>query len=243
MNIVTNDNRDVQSEVRQQDLISLDLTMNIDFQDCKNEVEHTELTSQKSVLGASSIARFAQRLVSSKYSKAHIILVGADIVVSSHGSTTRNETFETDETDRKFVQTSSQSLVSAEENSLAFPQSKVLYRIFEILPGGTLIDHDNFVVSGSGSESILALMTDYYAKKEAEVIDNSNNLEKIHMSSKKKNFWDKGCKREKCVSNISIDGLLTQVNSALKLSMSLDHRSGGYFNVFKYIARSGLSAT
>lgn len=70
------------------------------------------------------------------------------------------------------------------------------YEIWEVLPKGTLVRHEDFAVSGSGSECITALLHDFYLKKE-------DNLEVLS----------------------------SRVRDALKLAVSLDHKSGGHLQV------------
>jgi len=97
-------------------------------------------------VGASALARFARRLVSQKYRKAHLIIAGVDWAVPgvasiSHGSATLLG-----------------NRMGPSPKDVGIGEEQSPYSIHEVVAGGTHIVHQEYVVAGSGAEVVCALL-------------------------------------------------------------------------------------
>ena len=88
--------------------------------DITNSVMGTKRTNY---ISTSAMARYARRIVTHKYRKAHVVIAGADYFSSSGKK-----------------------------------DDGCQYSIHEIVPGGSHIQHEDFVVAGTGSDLVFALL-------------------------------------------------------------------------------------
>lgn len=91
----------------------------------QNDITNSVMGTKKSnYISASAMARYTRRLVTHKYRKAHVVIAGADYLLSGG---------------KKY-------------------DDGIQYSIHEIVPGGSHIQHEDFVVAGSGSDLVFALL-------------------------------------------------------------------------------------
>ena len=146
-------------------------------------------------MSASALARYARRLVTKKYRKAHIIIAGADF---------------NDATD-----------AGAGGASASMPLARgspCQYSIHEIVDGGSHIVHADFVVAGTGSDLVHALL--------ANLLDSC--------SSSGSGSSDGG------KAEISPDLCARTVKQALKSAATVDPRTGAALRLWLFAAGKGL---
>ena len=83
------------------------------------------------------MARYARRLVTQKYRKAHVVIAGTDY----------------------------QSSGKKDGNGQIITSDGCQYSIHEIVPGGSHVQHGDFVVAGSGADLVFAMLHSMFNDK------------------------------------------------------------------------------
>ena len=100
-------------------------------------------------VGVSGLARFARRLVAQKYRKAHLVIAGVDWATPDVASTTHLHASAAPLCNRNGLPQYTVGRVDQQHPS---------YSIHEIIAGGTHIEHQEYVVAGSGATVVCALL-------------------------------------------------------------------------------------
>ena len=95
----------------------------------QNDVTNSVIgTKRTNYISTSALTRYARRLITHKYRKAHVVIAGADYL----------------------------STGKKDDNGGKIDGCQ--YSIHEIIPGGSHVQHKDFVVAGSGSDLVFALL-------------------------------------------------------------------------------------
>lgn len=149
-------------------------------------------------ISTSALARYARRLITKKYRKAHVVIAGAEF------------------DDGRVAGTSACAVGEQSATPATQPPLGLAYSIHEIVDGGSHFVHDDFVVAGSGSDLVHALLT--------------NLLESANSSSK-----DEGHRVA-----ISPQVCARTVRQALRSAATVDPRTGAELRLWLFGAGKGL---
>jgi 20S proteasome alpha/beta subunit len=193
------------------------------------------------VPNVASIARYARKLVNQKYRKAHLIIAGSDAFSGSDLDEVRDIK---DSFDKKVSRNhgSDDSVIVANhptacaETTISDIEMKgknnrkeSRYNVHEILSGGTLISQP-FALAGSGSDCVLTLMEELFARdfnSESDIIEKD-----IVPCSSSEDFWTRNKIRSSLTKFRSMQTSVGLMKKVLKAALRADPKTGSALRVW-----------
>ncbi len=197
-------------------------------------------------VGASALARYARRLITKKYRKAHVIIAGADF--SDEARVASAPTAAT--------AAAALSSLTGEQTTPRATQRPLgpTYSIHEIVDGGSHVVHDDFAVAGSGADLVHALLTnlldscnsnsnsniissDRYSSSSSE---SGSGIISSESGSESGGFSDSKPEVSRVQVQVGPEACARTVRQALRSAATVDPRTGAELRLWLFAADKGL---